>query len=78
MKLNIKLNLNQVESNLISSLSTDEIELDSEQLYNLSTYLSLIKKHINPKTIINNHKNILQACKYDSDELNNYWIILDN
>ncbi len=76
MKLNIKLNLNQVESNLMSSIG-NEIELDSTQLYNLSIYLDLIKKHITPKTVINNHKNILQACNYDSDDSNNYWIILD-
>jgi hypothetical protein len=77
MKLNIKLNLNQVESNLMSSLESNDIELDSAQLFNLSTYLDLIKKHITPKTVINNHKNILQACKYDSDDSNNYWIVLD-
>ncbi len=77
MILNIKLNLNQVESNLMSSLSTDMFEIDSTQLHNLSTYLELIKKYITPKTIINNHNNILQACNYYSDDMNNYWIIIN-
>lgn len=76
MSVTIKLNLTPSEYNLLSVLDTN-LDLNSTQLANLSTYLELAKKIKSSKNTITNHQNIIQAMNYDSDEINSYWIILD-
>ena len=77
--MNITLSLNPDENILMSKIveATETLTLNSTQFYNLATYLDLTKRYSNPKNIINNHENILQAYHYDSDDTNNYWVILD-
>lgn len=77
--MNITLTLNPDENILMSKIvaENETLTLNSTQFYNLATYLDLIKRYNNPKNIINNHENILQAYQYDSDDTNNYWAIID-
>ncbi len=76
MSLTIKLTLGSSEYDLLNVLD-DITEMNSTQLINFSTYLEQVKKCKNPKNVITNHENIIQAVNYDSDDNNNYWIILD-
>jgi RIO-like serine/threonine protein kinase len=76
MKVNINLNLNDVDSSSILFLNKD-ITINVSQLYNLSTYLEQVRKIKNIKNFITEYHEILHAINYDSDDINNYWIILD-
>jgi hypothetical protein len=87
MKLNIELNLgkelafiekyfneefiNNVNSN---TENNESLQINSEQLLNLATYLDIVKKNVVSDIIIGDI--ILQACNYDMDDNLNYWIIL--
>jgi hypothetical protein len=74
MKLNLILNEN--ESSLLAPLCERSYDLSPIQLYNMATYIDVVRKNRSINTI-NNNNNILQAINYDSDENNNYWIVLD-
>lgn len=76
MSLTINLILGSSEYDLLN-LFDENIDMNSSQLVNFSTYIEQSKKCKNPKNVITNHENIIQAINYDSDENNNYWIILD-
>lgn len=54
------------------------LKLSLAQLTNLSTYLDFVDKYPNTINVINKIDNIIQALNYDSDEFNNFWIILTN
>lgn len=83
--INLKITLTDKELKIIGSI--DNSELNTSQLHNLSTYLNLLSRFPNAKNIeyfthdteLTNDifSNIVHACNYDSDEINNYWIILD-
>jgi hypothetical protein len=73
--VNLKLVLTDKELEFIGSI--DNSELNSEQLHNLSTYLNLLSRYPDAKNINLNNSDIIHACNYDSDEINDYWIILD-
>lgn len=77
MRVNIELNLDDInESSVLMFLNT-ELRLNVVQLHNLSTYLVQVKKAKSIKNFVSDHDDILHAINYDSDEVNNYWIILD-
>jgi hypothetical protein len=75
MKLNLI--LNEIESSLFGELCDKSYDLLPIQLYNMATYIDVVRKNKNINTI-NSSNDILQAINYDSDENNNYWIILNN
>lgn len=73
--INLKLALTDKELEIIGSI--DNSELNSTQLLNLSTYLNLLSRYPDAKNKIEINSEIIHACNYDSDEINDYWIILD-
>ena len=78
--MNLNINLSQFDPNIIIpfiGIQCPSNGLSTLQLHNLSTYLETLRRYKNPKTVINNHDNVLQAVNYDSDETTNYWIIID-
>jgi hypothetical protein len=77
MKVYIKLNITDNENSSILNFLSNDISLDINQLYNLSTYLEQTRKIKNIINFVNDLDNILHAIQYDSDDVNNYWMILD-
>jgi len=77
MKVNIELNLDDINESSILIFLNNDIRLNVFQLYNLSTYLDQVKKAKRIKNFVSDYDDILHAINYDSDEVNNYWIILD-
>lgn len=77
MKVNIELDLNDIADSSILMFLNNDLGLNVTQLHNLSTYLEQVKKAKTTKNFVSNHYDILHAVNYDSDEVNNYWVILD-
>jgi len=77
MKLNINLDLDNINNSFILDFLNEEIDINISQLYNLSTYLEQIIKIKNINNYIYNKDNILHAAVYSTDENNDYWIVLD-
>jgi hypothetical protein len=77
MKVNIELNLDDVNNSSILMFLNNDLNLNVSQLNSLSTYLEQVKQTKSLKNFVSNHCDILHAINYDSDEVNNYWIILD-
>ena len=75
MRLNISFTDNELS--LFGNMCNQDYNLNLCQLNNISTYMDVVKKNQNNNTI-NNCNNIFQAIHYDMDEINNYWIVLDN
>jgi hypothetical protein len=76
--MNINLNLNSIDKHLIEPFINLSININVIQLNNIASYLNILRKYKNPKTVICNHNNILQAVNYKSDDNINFWIIIDN
>ena len=82
--ININLQDEKYSTNNIMKCLCDNIvcitslNLSLSQLINLSTYLDFVDKYPNTINVINKVDNIIQALNYDSDEFNNFWIILTN
>ncbi len=77
MKVNIELNLDDITNSAVLAFLNTNIVLNVNQLYNFSTYLDQMRKIKTITNYVTDHDNILHAINYDSDEVNNYWIILD-
>jgi hypothetical protein len=75
MKLNI--DIKELDCDIIAPFIDMEFDLNISQLNNLGIYLDLLVQYKNPKKIITNHDNIMQAINYDMDENREYWFILD-
>jgi hypothetical protein len=69
--------INEATLSLLKSLPS-YLNLNLIQFNNLSTYLEVANKYKYLNTVINSNNNILQAINYESDDNNNYWIILTN
>lgn len=77
MKVNIELNLDDINESSVLVFLNNDLRLNVSQLHNLSTYLDQLKKTKNIRNMVSQYDDILHAINYDSDEVNNYWIILD-
>lgn len=66
---------NNLVMSLINSLPSD-LNLNLFKLSNLTNYIDLANKSSNPVTVIDSNDEIFQAINYDSDDNNNYWLIL--
>jgi hypothetical protein len=77
MRLNINLDLDNIDNLFILNFLNEEININISQLYNLSTYLEQIRRIKNIHNYIINKDNILHAAVYSTDENNDYWIVLD-
>lgn len=81
---NINLQLNYQDANdnvkalfILLQLSPT-LCLNLVQLNNLTTYIEVSNKYPNVSNVISSNDKILQAINYESDDNNNYWIILSN
>lgn len=77
MKVNIELNLDQINDSPVLMFLNKDLSLNVNQLYNLSTYLEQVKKAKSIKNFVSDQDNIMHAINYDLDDVYNYWIILD-
>ena len=76
--VNIQLEYSDTNANVSSlfELLPSTLNLNLSQLNNLSTYVEVANRYANAITIIESDDKIFQAINYDSDDNNNYWIIL--
>ena len=76
--INIELEYAGQNSNVESlfKLFHSSLNLNLSQLNYLSTYVEVANRYPNAITVIEPDNRIYQAINYDSDDNNNYWIML--
>lgn len=77
MKYNIELVVDNFCESFMMNFLNDTKTLNINQTLNLSNYLQQASKTSPSSVFITNRDEILHAINYDSDENNDYWIILD-